>query len=468
MWSKKSNPDLEINTLDWKDISLEYGRNLLKIKVPPYCDTLKMGSVPALKNPREKIENALSNPIESQPLEDIISSRKSSSRTTVTIAVSDNTRPVPYHGEREDGVLLPLLKRLEKIGVKAENIKIIVANGTHLATSDKWKKEVFGEYIKKKYEIVDHDSTSSDLFYLGDIDGVSVKINRKFFKADIHIITGLVEPHFMAGVSGGRKAICPGLINLETTYLFHGPEFMDNPLATNLVLEANPCHDFALKVARKVRVDFSVNVTLNGEGKLTGVFAGDLDKTHLEAVKKLRGYCLIPVNHEYDIVLTHGGSVAINHYQAAKAAYGVIPIIKRGGIVIVAAHNSSEEPVGKEEYKKVMKILKEKGPDTFTEFIKSDSWQFVPDQWQVQKWDQFFRKVGAFDRLIYCTTNINPEDLKKLPGKSGYDFVEGKNIEIDKMVQNAVFYAIDKIKRRAKEPKMAFVKEGPYGIPVVN
>ena len=371
MWSKKNNPDLEINSLDWKDISLEYGKDLLQIKVPSYCDILKMGSVPALKNPREKIENTLSDPIESQPLEDIISSHKNPSETSVAIAVSDNTRPVPYHGEREDGVLLPFLKRLEKIGVKTQNIKIIVATGTHLATSDKWKKEAFGEYIKKRYEIVDHDSTSSDLSYLGDIDGVSVKINRKFFKADIHLITGLVEPHFMAGVSGGRKAICPGLINLETTHLLHGPEFMDNPLATNLVLEGNPCHDFALKVARKVRVDFSVNVTLNGEGKLSGVFAGDLDKAHLEAVKKLRGYCLIPVNHEYDIVLTPGGSVAINHYQAAKAAYGVIPIIKRGGIVILAAHNSSEEPVGKEDYKRVMKVLKEKGPGKFSQFIKS-------------------------------------------------------------------------------------------------
>jgi nickel-dependent lactate racemase len=469
MWSKKSNPDLGINSLDWKDISLEYGKNLLKIKVPSYCDILKMGYVPPLENPREKIENALSNPMESRPLEDIITSRKNPSQTTVAIAVSDNTRPVPYNGEREDGVLLPLLKRLEKIGVKAQNIKIIVASGTHLATSDDWKKKAFGEYIKSRYEIVDHDCTSSDLSYLGNIDGVSVKINRKFFEADIHVITGLVEPHFMAGVSGGRKAICPGLINLETTYLFHGPEFMDSPLATNLVLEGNPCHDFALKVARKVRVDFSVNVTLNGEGKLTGVFAGDLDKAHLEAVKKLRGYCLIPVNHEYDIVLTHGGSVATNHYQAAKAAYGVIPIIKRGGIVIVAAHNSSEEPIGKEDYKGVIKVLKEKGPGKFSEFIKSSRWQFFPDQWQVQKWDQFFRKVGAFDRLIYCTTNIDPQELKEIPGQSGYAFIKGKNAALDEMVQNAIFYTIGKTQRKVKRnPKMAFVKEGPSAVPLIR
>jgi len=135
----------------------------------------------------------------------------------------------------------------------------------------------------------------------------------------------------MAGVSGGRKAICPGLINLEATHLFHGPLFMDNPLATNLVLEGNPCHTFALKIARKVRVDFSLNVTLNSEGRLSGVFSGDLEKAHLEAVKKLEEYCLIPVEAEYDIVLTLGGSVAVNHYQTAKAAYGVIPIIKKGG-----------------------------------------------------------------------------------------------------------------------------------------
>jgi len=458
-----------MNTSRWKQIELEYGKDFLQIKVPPWCDILKMEYVAALENPEQQIENALSNPIGSLPIEDIFTScKKSSSKVSVAIAVSDNTRPIPYSGEKEDGILLPLLKRLKKVGIKNKNIKIIVGTGTHLPTSNEWKKEAFGKFITDKYEIIDHSCTSSNLYYVGNIDGVSFKINREFLEADIHIVTGLVEPHFMAGVSGGRKAICPGLINLEATYVFHGAEFMDNPNATNLILRNNPCHNFALKVTRKVRVDFSINIVLNSEMKLAGVFAGDLEKTHLEAVKKIKKYSLIPVDHEYDTVLTQGGSVAVNHYQAAKAAYGTLPIIKRGGIVVLVAHNSNKEAIGKDDYKKVMKVLKEKGPGKFTEFIKSDSWQFVPDQWQVQKWDHFFRKVGAFDRLIYCTTNINPEDLKKLPGKSGYDFVEGKNIEIDKMVQNAVFYAIDKIKRRAKEPKMAFVKEGPYGIPVVN
>jgi len=456
-----------MNTSGWKNINLEYGKDFLEIRVPSWCDILKMGYIPALKNPEEQIENALSNPIESLPIEDIISFyKRSPSKVSIAIAVSDNTRPVPYNGERDDGILFPLLKRLKKAGVKNKNIKIIVGTGTHVPTSNKWKKEAFGKFITDKYKIIDHNCTSSDLRYLANIDGVSVKINRQFIEADVHIVTGLVEPHFMAGVSGGRKAICPGLVNLETTNLFHGAEFIDNPNATNLVLENNPCHNFALKVARKVGVDFSVNVVLNGEMKLAGVFAGDLEKAHLEAVKRIKKYSLIPVSNEYDIVLTHGGGAAINHYQAAKAAYGTLPIIKRGGIVILVAHNSDKEPVGKNDYKEVMKVLKEKGPGKFTDFIKSDSWQFVPDQWEVQKWDQFFRKVGAFDRLIYCTININPHDLRKLPGKSGYDFVDRKNTKIGGMVQKAIFYAVDKIKQ--KEPKIAFLKEGPYAVPVIK
>lgn len=178
---------------------------------------------------------------------------------------------------------------------------------------------------------------------------------------------------------------------------------------------------------------------------------------------------MISVDHEYDIVLTHGGSVAVNHYQAAKAAYGMMPIIKRGGTVILVANNSNEEPIGKDGYKKVLKVLKEKQPGRFTEFIKSNNWQFVPDQWQVQKWDQFFKKVGTFDNLIYCTTNIDPEELKKLPGKSSYDFVRGKNVKLDEMVQNAIFYAITEIKRKLnRKPQMAFVKEGPYAVPVIG
>lgn len=462
--------NIKINTADWRTVKLEYGKGHLNIKVPPYCDILRMSYVPPVQSPGRKIEEALSNPVGTLPFEKIIAcSKKHPSKLKVAITVSDNTRPVPYNAKSEEGILFPVLRRLEKTGVRRENIKIVVGTGTHLPTSREWKREAFGKIITERYKIVDHDSTSPHLLSIGKMGKVEVKINKEFMEADIRIATSLVEPHFMAGVSGGRKAICPGLINLEATYLFHGVEFMEDPNATNLVLEDNPCHEFALKVARKAGVDFSINCILNGEGRLSGIFAGDVEKAHLEATRRLKESSVILCQQEYDIILTQGGKVAVNHYQAAKAAYASVPAVKEGGIVILAAHNTDKEPVGKDEYKKVLKILKEKGPGRFTEFIKSKKWQFIPDQWQVQKWDQFFRKVGSFDNLIYCTTGIPSEDLEELPGKSGYDFVEGEKAAPDEMVQRAIIHAVDKKRQELnKNPEMAFIKEGPYAVPLLR
>jgi hypothetical protein len=343
---------------------------------------------------------------------------------------------------------------------------IIIGTGTHVPTSDQWKKDAFGTGIKVRYRIIDHDSTSHDLCFLSEIDGIPVRLNRQFMKSDIHITTGLVEPHFMAGVSGGRKAVCPGLINIEATNVFHGPGFVDNPKADNLILEKNPCHEFSLKVARKARVDFNVNVTLNREMELSGVFAGDLEGSHREAFEMVKESSLILVDREYDIVLTQGGSVAINHYQSAKAACGAVPILKKGGIVILAAHNSDMEPVGKENYKKLLKLYVEKERGKFTDLISSDEWQFVPDQWEIQKWEQFFRKAGSFDNLIYCTTGIRPEILKNLPCKSGCDLTDTG--DITEMVQHAVFDAVDRTDQMPGRSTMAFVKEGPYAVPVLK
>jgi len=459
-----------MNGTSWKEIDIEYGKEYITVKVPPYCEILENKSAPPLARPREKIEEVLSNPVGTESMEKLIGSlKKDPSKIKVAITVSDNTRPVPYNGESEQGILLPLLRRLEKARIKRGNIKIIVGTGTHLPTSSEWKKEAFGEFILNNYEIIDHDCNALDLISIGRIRGVEVKINKEFITADIRIATGLVEPHFMAGVSGGRKAICPGLVNLEATYVFHGVDFMDHPNATNMVLVNNPCHEFALEVAKRAKVDFIVNCTINGNGDLTGVFAGHFEKAHLQAVRMLKDTCVVHCSHEYDIVLTQGGKVAVNHYQAAKAAYATIPIVKKGGIVILIAHNSDKNPVGKDEYRRVLRVLKEKGPGKFTEYIKSKNWRFVPDQWQVQKWDQFFKKIGFFDNLIYCTTNIPPHELEELPGKSGYLFAKEEALTCDRMVQNAIYYAVDNFRQKLKrEPAMAFIKEGPYTVPLLN
>jgi len=134
-------------------------------------------------------------------------------------------------------------------------------------------------------------------------------------------------------------------------------------------------------------------------------------------------------------------------------------------MVILVAHNSDPEPVGKDEYKKALKVLMEKDVGKFTSFIKSNEWTFVPDQWQVQKWDQFFKKVGDFNGLIYCTTGIRHEVLRALPGRSGYDFLKGAPNDISEIVQASVDYCVRKAIQTVNKPTISFIKEGPYSIP---
>ena len=449
-----------IDLKNWKEIKIEYFDREFSIKVPNYCEILEMKPILPLSNPRQKIEEALDNPIASKTLEKIIEDNpKDPDSIIVAISVSDNTRPVPYNCDDEEGILLPLLNRLKITGIRKENILIIIGCGTHQATTEQWKKDAFGADIVNEYKIIDHDCYSEDLEPLGMVQGVRVKVNKAFWDSDIHIITGLVETHLMAGASGGRKAVCPGMVNIEATQVFHGPEFMANKNAANLVLKNNPCHEFALEVAKRTRIDFGVNVILNGDARLCGIFAGELEKAHELAVDKIREYTQVEVDNEYDIILTHGGKGTVNHYQAIKAAEGTIPVIKKGGIVILVAHNNDSEPIGSEHYKRLMRIFVEKGLGNYFPMIKDPKWQFTPDQWEPQKWEQFFIKIGGFDNLIYCTTNIPPKDLDLLPGTSGYTLVEKPSPKIEEIVQNAVLYAIH---RKGKDSRMAFVKQGFY------
>jgi nickel-dependent lactate racemase len=450
----------EIDLKNWKEIKIEYFNREFSIKVPNYCEILEMKPIFPLSSPLKKIEEALDNPIASKKLEKIIEEKpKDPKSITVAIAVSDNTRPVPYHCDDKEGILLPILNRLKMSGIKKENILIIVGCGTHQATTKQWKKDTFGLDIVNKYKIIDHSCYSEDLHPLGILQGVPVKVNKAFYDADIHIITGLVETHLMAGASGGRKAVCPGMVNIEATQVFHGPEFMENKNAANLVFKNNPCHKFALEVAKRTRIDFSVNVILNGDARLCGVFTGELEKAHQSAVDKLREYTQVEVDKEYDIILTHGGKGAVNHYQAVKAADGTIPAIKKGSIVILVAHNKDREPIGSEDYKRLMHIFMKKGLGNYLPMIESPNWQFTLDQWEPQKWEQFFLKIGAFENLIYCTTNIPPRELDLLPGVSGYKLVEKPLPKIEEIVQNAVFYAIQK---KGENSRIAFIKQGPY------
>lgn len=448
-----------------------FGYEAIEVDLPDGTECLAMSQPVPIARPREAVAETLAHPIGSPDLATIVRSKMAAAPDPgVAIVISDNTRPVPYSGE--SGILAPVVDLLVGAGVRPERITIIVATGTHRKLSDRELEDTIDpSVLARPVRIVCHDCRDrASLVPLGTTSrGTRVLINRLYLEADIKILTGLVESHFMAGASGGRKAVCPGLVGEESTYVFHGPEFLSSPSARDLVLEGNPCHEEALEVAKMAGADFIVNVTLNHEFQLTGVFAGDLVAAHEEAVKRLREYVAIPLDREYDIVVTCAGFVGINHYQAAKAGVVAIPALRRGGHLVMAARNVDQDPVGSPLYRTVLHLLTLDGPEAFMRLIRSPEWRFIPEQWQVQMWSKVFERI-PMEHFTYCAPHITAKDVAILPGRDGNLLLPTERrysrrlADAADMVRLAVDATAEACRAEGARPTIAFLRDGPYGI----
>ncbi|WP_321992570.1 nickel-dependent lactate racemase [Marispirochaeta aestuarii] len=450
---------------------LPFGSRHIALELPDEVDILSMGSPVALDNPAQKIQEALDSSIGGPGIDEIIRKKKEKiDDPTAVIVISDNTRPVPYTGDQ--GILWPLVDRLLKQGVMAGKITVLVATGMHRGlTEAEISKMIDPRVLDAGVQVKNHNcKNDKGLSYLGTTArGSEIYINRFYMESDIRILTGLVESHFMAGASGGRKSICPGLIGEESTFVFHGAPMMAHPKTTDLLLEGNPCHEESFEVASTAGTDYIVNVTLDHQFKVTGVFAGELKAAHEAAVEHLKSYTAVPYEGQYDIVLSHGGFVGINHYQVAKAGTVAARIIKPGGHVIMLANNTDTDPIGSLAYKTVLQILTLSGPEAVEKILLSPDWTFIPEQWQVQMWTRLFKKI-PIDHFYYYSPQFGDAEYELTAG-SRLSELTGipESADPEALVPKLVAAGIDKLKELytgSGEPRIAYLKDGPYGIPL--
>ncbi len=457
-----------------KKIPIKLGKELVEVNLPDNTEILSTEQPKSLSNPAFFVQEALINSIGSPNLNQIIEQKlKNNPRAKVVIVISDNTRPVPYKGKA--GILWPIIEKLLTKNISNDRILILVATGTHRPLSEKELREMLDPRVfDYKIPIKNHNCRGkNNLAYLGKTGrGSSIYINRDYAEADIKILTGLVETHFMAGASGGRKSICPGLIGEESIYIFHGAPMLASPKASDLIIDGNPCHQEALEIAKKAGADYILNVTLDQDFKLTGVFAGDLEEAHKQAVKQIKKYVTIPLDKEYDIVITHAGFVGINQYQTAKAAVVAIPALKPNGKLIMIANNNDKDLIGSEKYKAVLHLLKIIGAKQFNHLILSPDWTFIPDQWQAQMWCRLFDKIPQ-DNFIYYSPRLSFNDYKIIPGVDGNIFLprseryRGNFKNAAQVIEKAVEAAICELKSAGQEKiRIAYLVDGPYGVPV--
>lgn len=438
-----------------------FGEKYGPLELPATVKTVSMQERPALENPAAAIEKALARPTEGEPLLAIALKKKQEKKTAAAVVVvSDNTRPVPYKGE--GNVLVPVLETLRKAGYGFEDITVLIATGMHHAMDEAEQKAMLDPYVFENHiRVVNHDAKDTDnLVDLGTTErGSRVMIDRRYVEADLKVVTGLIEAHFMAGASGGRKAICPGLIGEESTFVFHGPALMADKNSTNLVLDGNPVHEESLAFARKAGIDFLVNVTLNRAFKITGLFTGNFEAAHKAGVAFIREEVAVPAS-KADVVITHGGYVGINHYQCGKCAVAGLGILKKGGyMVILSETKDKKDPIGSLNYKTCLSLLTTVGAANYFKAITSPGWTFIPDQWQVQQWGKLFEKTDM-DRLYFYSPMLDKRDFEGLPGN-----VLSKDLSYNEALRAALEDIASREGRPVEELSVAYIADGPYAVP---
>jgi nickel-dependent lactate racemase len=234
-----------------------------------------------------------------------------------------------------------LLAELEQAGVRQDDITLLNALGTHRRQTPEEMVAMLGQEIVDGYRCVQHDAWDDDnLVALGSTGfGHPVRVNRTYLEADVKILTGFIEPHFFAGFSGGPKGVLPSIAGFDSVLTNHGAKMIGHPQATWGVTEGNPIWDEMLEVALITEPTFLLNVTLNQEREITGVFAGDLEQAHAQGCALVRESAMVPVPHEFDIVITtnSGYPLDLNLYQAVKGMSAAARVVRQGGSIIVAA-----------------------------------------------------------------------------------------------------------------------------------
>ena len=289
---------------------------------------LEPREVPGVPDPEGEVIRALSEPIRSDRIGDIVSPGDK-----VVITAEDHTRSAPSWL-----MLPPLLDELNSAGVKDGDITIIFACGTHRAVRPDEAERLLGPEVLKRVKVLSHDCEAPDHVYIGDTSfGNKVEVNKIFAEADVRILTGDVGLHYYAGYGGGRKSVLPGVSSASSIQFNHA--MLLHPKARMGVLDGNPVHEDMMEAARLADVDFILNVVQNARHELVRAFAGDLEEAFLKGVELVDRIYKVPIEEKADVVVVSSGGHPhdIDLYQAYKGIHAALEAVRDGGAIVAVA-----------------------------------------------------------------------------------------------------------------------------------
>jgi lactate racemase len=420
-------------------VHLDHGRSGIEVDLPDRTTVLESPHAPPVADPATAIRAALAAPIGARPLAEVARGRRSA-----VVVIADKTRPVP------NGLLLPpILETIEAAGVPRERIEILVGTGLHRANTEDELVEMTSAELVARYRFRNHVARDpGEHRGLGKTTrGTEIWLDARYLDAELKIVTGLIEPHLMAGYSGGRKGICPALAGVETMRSLHGPAMLEDRIGPGII-EGNPFHEDLLEIASRAGCDFLANVSIDRVRRLTGVFAGDLVAAHAAGIASVERQVSATVDRPADVVVTSAGGYPLDQtlYQAIKGLVSALNVVRRGGTIILAAEIA--EGIGSQEFVSLLAHLR--GNDEFMGKITGPGF-FVIDQWMAQHLCQVMRKA----RIVIAGAG-NMRDASALGGLP---------IDVHATVEDAVAAALA---RHGADASIAAIPEGPYVLSTVR
>ncbi len=429
-------------------ITLDYGRTPLTVALPEGArpTIIRKPAMALPPDPAAAVAAAIDGPIGCPAISDLAAGAR-----TACILICDITRPVPNHL-----FLRPLIERLMAAGIPADGITVLVATGLHRPNLGEELEEVLGDpWVQQTVRVLNHDARDEGAcVHLGRTvkHDCPVGLNRLFVEADIKIATGLVEPHFMAGYSGGRKVIAPGIAHHETIRTFHSARFMESPYAASCNLDQNPLHETQLEIVEMLAGSdngpvagpiLALNTVIDEARRLAFVSFGDIVQSHMAAVDFARASCEVTTGRRFSTVVTSSAGYPLDktYYQTVKGMVTPLGILAPGGTLIIASECS--EGLGSPEFRAAQERLVALGPAGFLDTLTVKSLADI-DEWQTE---MQLKPMRAGQIQLYA------------PGLGVDHGVTGVE-QVDDLTA-AIAAAI----ARHGDPDIAVIPEGPYVVP---
>ena len=353
-------------------IHLQYGQRGLDIDLPGDVTVLQPRFVEGLPDEHAAFLDAVRTPIDSAPLSEVVQAGE-----RLAIVIPDITRPLPT-----DRLLPWVLDQLRH--VPAADIVIVNGTGSHRANTPDELLAMVGAAVLERVRVVNHDAHDPSKLAPAGIgfDGRPVLMGRDYVEADRRIVLGFIEPHFMAGFSGGCKAVFPGVADIDAIMRYHDAEMIGHPKTTWGVIEGNPTQQRIRHDGMLLPIDFCINVTLNRQRAITRFFCGDVVAAHDAGCCYSRETAMVGCPHPFPIVVTTNSGYPLdqNLYQAVKGMSAAAQVVSEDGYIAAAARCNDGFPAHG-NFRRL--LLEHESPRALLDTILAPGF-LLYDQWEAQ------------------------------------------------------------------------------------